>query len=478
MNYRVVIGLEIHVEMKTRTKMFSSAPVEFGMEPNTLVSVNDLGFPGTLPLVNKQAVINAIRVSSALNMEIDNKLIFDRKNYFYSDLPKGYQISQDKNPIGKEGYLELKLENKTKRINIERLHLEEDTAKQLHFNDYTLVDYNRAGVPLIEIVSKPEISNGLEAMKFVEMIRMIVIYLDVSDGKMEEGSLRCDVNISLAKEGEAFGTKVEIKNLNSISNIEKAIDFEINRQKEFLMMNKEILPETRRYDDSLKETIVMRLKDEDNDYKYFIESNILPITLSEEFILEAIKSSPELPHVKEERYLNEYQVSLRDTNIILANKHLSIYFDEVCKHTKHYQALANWLVSDVLSFINKNNLEVKKFPIKANELAKLINLVEKKEFSHKQGRDLFFEMATNYLNVSEAQKKLNISSQISDEETILQFVNEVLDNNPQSINDYLDGKDRALGYLVGQVMKLSKGKVNPSLSSKLLVSELKKRDKS
>ncbi|MDY0100373.1 MAG: Asp-tRNA(Asn)/Glu-tRNA(Gln) amidotransferase subunit GatB [Bacilli bacterium] len=477
MKYKVIIGLEIHVEMKTRSKMFSSVPVEFGAEPNTLVSVNDLGFPGTLPTVNKQAVINAIQVANALNMQIERKLIFDRKNYFYSDLPKGYQISQDKNPIGFEGYLDLRLEEEIKRVRIERLHLEEDTAKQLHFDDYTLIDYNRAGVPLIEIVSYPEITSGIEAMKYVEMIRAIVVYLDVSDGKMEEGSLRCDVNISLANENEKFGTKVEIKNLNSISNIEKAINYEIARQEELLSNNEIIIPETRRYDDVLKETVVMRQKGEDSDYKLFIESNILPITLSEDFISEAIKSSPELPHIKEKRYLEQYLISERDSNIILANKHLAFFFDEVAKHTTHYQALANWLVSDVLSFINKNNLEVKSFPIKAIELAKLINLVEKKELSHKQGRDLFFEMATNYLNVDEAKEKLNISGQINDENLILKYVNEVLDNNPQSIQDYLDGKSKALGFLVGQVMKLSHGKVNPSLTSTLLLKELNKRIK-
>lgn len=475
MNFEAVIGLEIHVEMKTRSKMFSNAPVEFGVEPNTLVSPNDIAFPGTMPTVNKQAVINAIRVANALHMSIDDTLVFDRKNYFYSDLPKGYQITQNRRPIGSEGYLDIKTDS-VHRIAIERLHLEEDTCKQLHFNEYTLLDYNRSGVPLIEIVSKPDIRSGEEAMKYVEAIRSIVIYADVSDGKMEEGSLRCDVNISLRPIGvDRLGTKVEIKNLNSIANIQKAIDFEIRRQESLLLTGTPVIQETRRFDEASKETITMRVKTDAVDYKYFIEPNISPIKLSQEFINEAISSCPELAQVKEDRYLNEQGLSERDANIILQSKDLAKYYDDAAKHTKNYKALANWVTGEVIAYLNKRNIPIENFFISPAQLALLINMIENKEISNKQGRDIFQEMLTNAFSVKEAKDKLNISTQINDDNVILTYVNEVLNAFPESIKDFKDGKDRALGFLVGQVMKRSQGKVNPGLTSKLLLEELNKR---
>ena len=475
MNFEAVIGLEIHVEMKTRSKMFSNAPVEFGVEPNTLVSPNDIAFPGTMPTVNKQAVINAIRVANALHMSIDDTLVFDRKNYFYSDLPKGYQITQNRRPIGSEGYLDIKTDS-VHRIAIERLHLEEDTCKQLHFNEYTLLDYNRSGVPLIEIVSKPDIRSGEEAMKYVEAIRSIVIYADVSDGKMEEGSLRCDVNISLRPIGvDRLGTKVEIKNLNSIANIQKAIDFEIRRQESLLLTGTPVIQETRRFDEASKETITMRVKTDAVDYKYFIEPNISPIKLSQDFIDEAISSCPELAQVKEDRYLNKQGLSERDANIILQSKDLAKYYDDAAKHTKNYKALANWVTGEVIAYLNKRNIPIENFFISPAQLALLINMIENKEISNKQGRDIFQEMLTNAFSVNEAKDKLNISTQINDDNVILTYVNEVLNAFPESIKDFKDGKDRALGFLVGQVMKRSQGKVNPGLTSKLLLEELNKR---
>ena len=475
MNFEAVIGLEIHVEMKTRSKMFSSAPVEFGAEPNTLVSPNDIAFPGTMPTVNKQAVINAIRVANALHMSIDNTLVFDRKNYFYSDLPKGYQITQNRRPIGSEGYLEIKTDT-VRRIAIERLHLEEDTCKQLHFSEYTLLDYNRSGVPLIEIVSKPDIRSGEEAMKYVEAIRSIVIYADVSDGKMEEGSLRCDVNISLRPSGAGkLGTKVEIKNLNSIANIQKAIDFEIRRQEGLLLTGHPIIQETRRFDETLKETVTMRVKTDAVDYKYFIEPNITPIKLSPEFINVAISSCPELAQVKEKRYLEVQGLNERDANIILQSKDLSKYYDDAAKYTTYYKSLANWVTGEVIAYLNKRNIPIENFFISPAQLALLINMIENKEISNKQGRDIFQEMLTNAFSVKEAKDKLNISTQINDDNVILTYVNEVLNAFPESIKDFKDGKDRALGFLVGQVMKRSQGKVNPGLTSKLLLEELNKR---
>lgn len=475
MNFEAVIGLEIHVEMKTRSKMFSAAPVEFGLEPNTLVSPNDIAFPGTMPTVNKQAVINAIRVANALHMKIDDTLVFDRKNYFYSDLPKGYQITQDKRPIGSEGYLDIKTDT-TRRIAIQRLHIEEDTCKQLHFNEYTLLDYNRSGVPLIEIVSKPDIRSGEEAAKYVETIRSIVIYADVSDGKMEEGSLRCDVNISLRPIGVTkLGTKVEIKNLNSIANIQKAIEFEARRQEALLLSGVPIIQETRRFDEASKETITMRVKSDAVDYKYFTEPNIAPIKLSESFVAQAISSCPELATAKEERYLNKHGLGEREANIILQNKDLASYYDEAALSTKNYRALANWVTGEVIAYLNKRDIPIENFFVSPAQLALLVNMIESKEISNKQGRDIFQEMLTNSSSVKEAKEKLNISTQINDDAVILKYVNEALDAFPESIKDYKDGKDRALGFLVGQVMKKSQGKVNPGLTSKYLLEELKKR---
>jgi len=392
MEFEAVIGLEIHVEMKTKSKMFSSAPVTYGDDPNTQTVPLDFAFPGTMPVVNKQAVINAIRVCNALHMSIDNQLWFDRKNYFYSDLPKGFQITQDKRPIGKNGYLTIKTNGGEKKIGIERLHMEEDTCKQLHSWDCTLLDYNRAGIPLIEIVSLPEIKNGEEAMKYVEKIRSIVSFLDVSDGKMEEGSLRCDVNISIMPKGSTvFGTKVEIKNLNSIANIQKAIDFEIERQKQVIESGDKVVQETRRFDEGLKQTVLMRLKTDSVDYKYFTEPNIVPINLSQDFIDNAIKTSNELAEVKLERYaklgLNEY-----DCSLMISNKDCCDYFDKAIATGANPKLLANWILVDIQSILNKDGSSIKDFIISPDNLGKLVHLIEKGTISNKQGREVFAAM--------------------------------------------------------------------------------------
>lgn len=476
MEFEPVIGLEIHVELKTKSKMFSSAPSIYGKEPNTQTVPLDLAFPGTMPVINKQAVIDAIRVSNALHMSIDHELHFDRKNYFYSDLPKGYQITQNLRPIGSEGYLEIEVDGKVKRIGIERLHMEEDTCKQLHFKDFTLLNYNRAGTPLIEIVSKPELRSGEEAMKYVEKIRSIVVYSEVSDGKMEEGSLRCDVNISLRPKGtEKFGTKVEIKNINSISYIQKAVDFEIGRQTKLLLAGEEIRQETRRFDSDKNETILMRVKTDAVDYKYFPEDNLVPVKLSDKFVEDAIASCPELADSKKARYLNEYKLSEYDASLILADKDVSIYFDEVCKFTKSYKLAANWVSVDVAAYLNKNFITINEFPMPANNLAELIELAATNDVSSNQARDIFAKMLSDNLKASDAKKALGISSQISDEGFVLKLIGEVLNENPQAIVDYKEGKGRALGFLIGQVMKKSQGKVNPKLTNDLLLKELQKR---
>ena len=476
MEFEPVIGLEIHVELKTKSKMFSTAPVAYGKEPNTLCAPLDMAFPGTLPTVNKEGVIYAIRVSNALHMKIDNELHFDRKNYFYSDLPKGYQITQDRRPIGSDGYLEIEVDGKTKRIGIERLHIEEDTCKQLHFPAFTLLNYNRAGTPLIEIVSKPELRSGEEAMKYVEKIRSIVVFSGVSDGKMEEGSLRVDTNVSIRPKGSnTFGTKVEVKNINSINYVQKAIDFEVNRQAKLLEEGKQVLQETRRYDDKKNETISMRLKTDSVDYKYYPETNITPIKLSDEFIRNAIDSCPELAESKKSRYINEHGLSYYDASLLVSEKAVSDYYDEATKYSKAYKLLANWINVDVAAYLNKNIIPISEFPLSPERLAGLVKMVEASEINSNQAREIFAKMLESGVDANKAKEMLGISSQISDLDFIKDTINKVLEANPQAIIDYKEGKGRALGFLVGQTMKLTQGKINPKLATDLLSEELNKR---
>lgn len=474
MEFEAVIGLEIHVEMKTISKMFSAGPVSFGEDPNTQVNIVDMAFPGIMPVVNKQAVINAIRVSNALHMNIDHTVMFERKNYFYSDLPKGYQITQQFRPIGSNGYLTINTSEGEKKIRVERLHMEEDTCKQLHSWDFSLLDYNRAGIPLIEIVSCPDMRTGEEAAKYVEKIRSIVSFLDVSDGKMEEGSLRCDVNISIREKGATkFGTKVEIKNLNSIANIQKAIDFEISRQSIVLECGGKIQQETRRFDEGSQETVLMRVKTDAVDYKYFTEPNIPPIRLSDKFVEEAISSSPELAEVRLSKYqalgLNDY-----DSSLLLVNKETSDYFDEALKTGATPKLIANWVIGDVQSYLNKEGTSIKNFPVLPKDLGELIKLVEKGDVSNKQAREVFAKMIETKLPASEVMKEMNVT-QMSDSDALLKIINELLDQNPQLIVDYKNGKDRVLGFFVGQIMKVTQGKANPAMTSDLLKQEMNRR---
>lgn len=470
MEFEAIIGLELHVEMKTKSKMFSSSPVSFGEEPNSQVTAFDMAFPGSMPTVNKEAVINAIRVCNALHMHIEDTLVFDRKNYFYSDLPKGYQITQYERPIGSKGYLDID----NKRIGLERLHIEEDTCKQLHLEDCTLLNYNRSGIPLLEIVTLPDIKNGEEAMKLVEKIRSIVTFLDVSDGKMEEGSLRCDVNISLRdKTSGKLGSKVEIKNLNSISNVQKAIDYEIERQSKLLKEGKEVVQDTRRFDEVAKKTVSMRIKDNSIDYKYIREPNIPPIRLSKEFINQAIETSPELPDDKYERYLS-MGLSKHDASLLVQNKDVSNYFDEAIETKVSNKLLVNWIFGDIQSILNKENISIKQFIVSPKHLAELVLMIEKGTISNNQGRVIFQEMLKNDASPRELIKLMGLEI-ISDENRIKKLVVETIENNPQSVIDYKNGKDRALSYLVGETIKKSQGRANPSLTKQLMQEELRRR---
>ena len=474
MNFETIVGIEIHVEMKTKSKMFSLAPISFGLKPNTEVVAFDMAFPGTMPRVNKEAVKNAIRVSNALHMSIDQEIWFDRKNYFYSDLPKGFQITQQARPIGSEGYLIINVNGKDKKIGIERLHMEEDTCMQHHFSDYTLLDYNRAGIPLIEIVSKPEIRSGEEARKYVEKIREIVTFSNVSDGKMEEGSLRCDVNVSIRPYGsDKFGTKVEIKNLNSIANVEKAIDFEAKRQSELLLLGQEVEQETRRYDEAKKETVLMRKKTDAADYKYFTEPNILPIKLSDEFVKDAIDTCPELYDQKLERFLNNYDLNEVDAKIILTSVDMANYYDEAAKFTKLYQPLANFMISDVNGYLNKNAISILDFKVEPKFISELVELLQSKKINSSQGKQIFEKLVKENKSPLIIQKEVG-AVLINDEDEIHKLVLEVIEANPTLRDDFKAGKTRAQGFVMGQIMKKTGGKVNPGIANKIILEELKK----
>lgn len=476
MNFEPVIGLEIHVQMKTKSKMFSSSPNSFSRFPNSEVTPFDMAFPGTMPVVNKQAVINAIRVANALHMNIDHTLHFDRKNYFYADLPKGFQITQQRRPIGSNGYLMIKdKDGNPKRIGIERIHMEEDTCKQLHFVDYSLLDYNRAGAPLVEIVSYPEMRSDVEASRYVEAIRNIVVYSLTSDGKMEEGSLRVDVNVSLRPYGSSeFGTKVELKNLNSLKNIELALAYEISRQSSILLSGGKVEQETRRFDESSGKTILMRKKTDAVDYKYFPEPNITPIRLSDEFVNEAISTCPELYDSKKNRYMS-YGLAEVDADIILSSLDMAYYFEKCIKgNEKLAKTISNFLIVETNSYLNKNGLTMADFKLAPTDLAKLASMQEE-GYSHKQCADIFFYCLDNDSSIEDAVKALHIEKQSNDASEILPMVSEVLDANPQSIADFKGGNGRAIGFLIGQVMKKGKGKINASLVAKIMNEEINKR---
>ena len=462
-NYKVSIGIEIHLELKTKSKMFSGAPCLFDSEVNTCCNEIDIAMPGTLPSVNKEAVKKAIMACNALNLNIDKLLRFDRKNYYYSDLPKGYQITQQSYPIGKNG--NLKLEDSNITVGIERIHLEEDTAKQFHLKDHTLIDFNRAGTPLIELVSKPDLSNKEQVREYLESLRRIFVYLDISDAKMEEGSMRCDINISLSKDPNKLGKKVEIKNLNSISNAEKAIEFEIKRQSLLLDDNQLVQQETRRYNEDTKETVLMRRKEGTVDYKYFPEPNIVPILLDDAWINSISDEMPILPSVLKNMFINDYKLDVKEINYLLDNIAFQKYYiDAVDKTYKYSKSIFNYMSSELLSLLNKKSISIEETLIKPIYLKQLIIMIDDNTISNKQSKEVL-ELMINGDSPIDIVEREGLK-QNNDSDLIVKLVDEVLKENEQSIIDYKNGKDRALGFLVGQVMKKSKGQANPSMASK------------
>ncbi len=474
MNFETVIGIEIHCELKTHTKMFSAGPSSFGEKPNSCVNEIDLGMPGCLPSLNRHAVELALRACMGTHCEIDPLLKFDRKNYYYSDLPKGFQITQQFHPIGKNGYIEIQVENETKKIRLNRIHMEEDTAKQFHTSTCSMIDFNRAGTPLIEIVSEPDMRSGAEAAAYVEELKNMLFYLGVSDCKMEEGSMRCDVNVSIRPEGsDTFGTKTEIKNLNSISNVQKAIDYEVSRQKELLLNGQSVDQETRRFDEATKTTVLMRKKEGSVDYKFFPEPNIFPVLLDRAWIDSIQKNLPELPAQRKEKYMEQYGLSEYDASTLIANKELSDFYDEVVKHTSEYKLASNWCMVELMAVLNKENRSFEENVCVPEHLAEMINMIVKGEISSKQAKTVFEEVVKGKDPKKVVEEKG--MKQLSDPNEILKLVTQVLDSNEQAIVDFKNGKDRAVGALVGQIMKLSKGQANPKLANQILMEELKKR---
>ena len=474
MNYDVVIGIEIHCELKTATKMFSASPVLFGQNVNTCTSEIDLGHPGTLPCVNQAAVKAAAQACFALQMEIDSLVKFDRKNYYYTDLPKGFQITQQFHPIGRNGFIEIRVDDQVKKIRINRLHMEEDTAKQFHLEEETLIDYNRAGTPLIEIVSEPDMCSAKEAAVYVLKFQEILFYLGVSDVRMEEGSMRCDVNISLKPTGtKEYGIKVEIKNLNSINNVQKAIEFEIQRQSKLLDEKQIIVQETRRYDEPTKETVSMRKKEGTADYKYFPEPNIFPIRLDDQWLCSIQKNLPEMPDVRRYRYMQDFNLTEYDANVLVSNKDLSEFYEQVMQHTKEAKLVANFCITDFLACLAKNGVKVIDTVCRPEDFGQLINMVASQEISTKQAKELLADVVDGK-NPKQMAKERGMK-QLTDSSQLISLIKEVLDEQPQSIEDYKNGKDRAVGFLVGQIMKKSKGQANPALTNQLLLEELGRR---
>lgn len=478
MSYEAVIGLEVHSELKTKTKIFCGCPTTFGGEQNTHVCPVCLGLPGVLPVINEKVVEFAIKAGLALNCKINHFSKFDRKNYYYPDLPKNFQTSQFDLPIAEHGYLDIEVDGKTKRIGITRIHMEEDAGKLVHsgttINDSSsaCVDYNRTGVPLIEIVSEPDMSTAEEARAYMEKIKSILEYIDVSNCKMEEGNLRADVNISLRPVGETkLGTKAEMKNLNSFKMIESALAYEIDRQTEILEDGGHIVQETRTWDDAKGITVTMRTKEGTADYRYMPEPDLVPIVTTDEQIEEIRKALPELPDARKARLMADYGLSDYDANIITSSRQSAEYFDAVVAAKADAKLAANWLMGDLSKHLNAAGKTIEQCPVSAEALADLINLINKGTISNKIAKTVFEEM----WNTGDAPEKIVKDKglvQITDTKAIEEIVDTVLANNQKAVDDYKGGNQKAIGALVGQVMKQSKGKANPGMVNELLKKKL------
>ena len=476
MAIKTLIGLEIHVELSTDKKMFCNCRNQYGADANTLVCPVCLGLPGALPVVDKQAVEYALRAGLAFDCQIADVIRMDRKNYFYPDLTKGYQISQSDNPLCSGGYLEIEPEAGPKRISLDRIHIEEDTGKQLHTEDGTsLLDFNRSGVPLVEIVSNPDMNSSEEAKLFLEKLRNTLKYIGISDVRMEEGSLRCDVNINVVDQEKGTRTSItEVKNLNSFRSAVKAIEYEEARHIRLLDEGESNVKETRRWDEVAGETVIMRRKYTADDYRFANEADITPIPVDREWVEEIRKSLPELPHAKKMRFMEDYSLSDYDAGVLTQSQDLAHFFEETLDHVKDAKLLGNWMMGDVLRRLKDEDKDFDQMPISSRDLADLINLVKEDKINNNTGKKVLREMFETGKAPGDIVKEKGLI-QISDQGELEKIVIETLDRNPQSIEDFKSGKDRAIGFLVGQIMKATKGKANPQLVNKLLMEKIKER---
>ena len=471
--YEVVIGLEVHAQVLSESKLFSSAPTKFGAEPNTQVSLVDAAFPGMLPVINEFCIKQAVKTGIGLNAKINKKSIFDRKNYFYADLPQGYQISQYKNPIVGEGSIVLDLTTGEKIVGIERLHLEQDAGKSIHdiAPQKTLVDLNRSGVALMEIVSKPDLRSLEEVNAYIKKIRSIMRYLGTCDGNMQEGSLRADVNVSVRKKGQkGFGTRCEIKNVNSIKFMQMAIDYEANRQVDVIEEGGTIDQETRLFDIKKNETRSMRSKEDAHDYRYFPDPDLLPLELSDKFINDLKKNIPELPDEKKKRFIEKFKLSPYEANILVSDIDTSKYFEEVIEKSD-VKLSTNWITGELFALLNEKNLEISQSPITAKNLSKLINLIKDGTISGKIAKSVFEIMADEGKDPQIIVEEKGLKQQ-SDPKEIEKLIDKVITNNPDKVKEYKSGKDKLFGFFVGQVMKVSGGKANPQLVNEILKKKL------
>ena len=474
-DYEVVIGLEVHAELSTKTKIFCSCPTEFGAAPNTHVCPVCMAMPGTLPVLNEKVVEYAVKAGLTTNCSISQDSKNDRKNYYYPDLPKSYQISQFDKPLCEHGYVEIDTPNGKKKIRLLRIHIEEDAGKLNHddFGGGSLVDLNRAGVPLIEMVSEPDLRSAEEVEAYMRKLKSILEYIEVSDCKMQEGSLRADVNVSVHKPGEPFGTRTEMKNMNSFRSIVRAIEYEVERQIDVLEDGGKIEQETLRWDDVSGKTFPMRDKEDAQDYRYFPDPDLVAIKLSEEYIENIKNTLPELPESRKERYLKEYELSEKDAKLITASKYLSDLFEKAIEVCHNPKAVCNWIISDISRILNETEMEPIAIPFDANQLGKLVVLIDKGTISSSIGKKVLVELFENPRDPEEIIKEKGWI-QISDEGAIKEVVMKILEANPQSVADFKAGKDRALGFLVGQAMKETKGKANPKMLNEMFLAELNK----
>jgi aspartyl-tRNA(Asn)/glutamyl-tRNA(Gln) amidotransferase subunit B len=477
--YEPVIGLEVHAQMLTKSKAYSDDATDYGASPNTQVSPITLGHPGTLPVHNLEAVKFAIKMGIACQCDIAEYNYYARKNYFYADLPKGYQITQDKTPICTNGYIDIKLKDDTeKRINLTRIHMEEDTGKSMHDQDVydTLIDYNRAGTPLIEIVTEPDIRTGEEAYQYLTEIRQLVRYLEICDGNMEEGSMRCDANVSVRKKGASgYGTKVEVKNMNSIRNVQRAIDFEIKRQIEALENGEKIYQETRTFEATKGITIVMRTKEGASDYRYFPEPDLPPLRITPSYIESVKAQMPDLPKALFQKFTSAYKLSDYDAGVLTENRYVAEYFEILLKHTDNIKAAANWLMVQIKGYLNENALDIKDFVLSPSKIADIIGLIDAGKISHSLASKNLFPAMIAHPDMSAAalSEKLNLT-QDNDTGELEKIITQALAKYPEKVAEYKAGKTSLIGLFMGEVMKLSKGKADPKIANQLVKEQLDK----